>query len=114
MFGALCHADCITDSMIEWNILPTYDPDGDSYEGPPRVTPPKKVDLDKWRDGHRYQYILTGRSLMPELTRRVSEDLRRGLYGGRQYRLKCQTLRDYSEDPRKEIIVLGTSQIIVA
>lgn len=82
----------MTYSVTEWNILPTYDPEGDSYEGPPRVTPPKKVDLEKWTDELRYQYILSGRTREPELSRTVNENLRRGLYGGRLYRLKCKSL----------------------
>lgn len=51
---------------------------------------------------------------MPELSRTLRENLRRGLYGGRLYRLNCKSLRDYSEDPRSRVIVLGSSQVIVA
>jgi hypothetical protein len=100
--------------VIEWNILPTYDPEGDSYEGPPRVTPPKKVDSDKWKDDNWFQYLLTGNPRQPELSRTLNLNLRANLYGVSGYRLQCQSLRDYSEDPRKKIVELGSGQVILA
>lgn len=107
-------AEYFTYAGAEWNILPTYDPEGDSYRGPPQVTPPKKVDLEKWRDDLRYRYLLTGRDMEPELSIDLLENLRRGLYGGWLYRLKCESLREFSEDPRTQITVLGSAQVIIA
>lgn len=106
--------NCLADYVIEWNILPTYDPDGDSYEGPPRVTPPKKVDLEKWRDEFRYQYIITGEDLEPELSVEMNLNLRQGLYGARRYRLRCESLRKKSKDPGAVVEVVYNLQALTA
>lgn len=82
---------------LDWSVLPTYDPEGDSYEG---VNPPEKT--MKWNDPLHYKLILTGPKA-PELSQTFRNGLSRGHYGGVRYKLSTGAHRDYSKDPRKAL-----------
>lgn len=107
-----CHLD-ETDSFLGWEYLPLYDEDGDSYSGGrPPVEPPQEVPTVRWRDSRFYSDLFNDPNEAPEIPDWYRDNLRRGICGGRTYRLRCDSLRAYSWNPLSNIVVVGYTSLL--